>query len=270
VKQLYATALIATLLSTTSCSEETKGPRSPNNDEVPEVVSVAGGPYTSGLAMGSLRVERDVKVFRITKHPISVRQYSQCIAVGACSEPSFKGSSCTRRFVPGRGARTGASIEGMTYGVQDDLPVTCTTVEQAKAYCSWQRGGLPSTDQWLKAARGTSPLQHSWGNHGATCEHHPGAIRPERCPMTLSSFAIGTHPKSASVSGLEDVLLTRGELTAGEPGSHLGSCSTGPCVGFGFTDAASIDAFQPVSTDAEDDRWLVTYGFRCVLSEVSR
>jgi len=276
----------------TGCSEQ-RSIRGPNADEIPATVNVAASDYVAGLAVGRPRSERHIDGFSITKYPITVAQFKQCVAVGACARPSLATAACksSQSEAPPNGApvpRVESTnwLEGPTYDLPDapDFPVTCTTVDQARAYCSWQGGELPTADQWLLAARGPEPRRYAWGNSGADCTQHPGGrerlpLRMARgaetvkerpaghCPYVRSDFAVGRHPKSASPFGMEDVLLVPTELMTGEMGAHVSSCTGEACYAQGIF-AASIDGFAATSSRANQlDRRQPPSGFRCILQD---
>jgi hypothetical protein len=216
---------------------------------------------TSGFKHGQLRKQIDVAGFSISKNPITLAQYQTCVDAQVCKAPEL---AC---------ANAGGSAQDAAL---------CLGEENARAYCAWGGGRLPSLEEWLLAARGGSPRRFSWGDSAATCEQHPLALDPAqqrlsgtlmagqvptatKCGQPLAQrFEVGKHAGGASPFGVEDVLLARGELLGGEPGSHFAPCAKSgrSCMVYGVLPGA-IDAVKLVDeagTAAMSD----AYTFRCV------
>ena len=242
------------------CDDE-RGARPPRPDEIPVLVSVPAGRATIGLELGIQRQERMIEAFRITKYPITVKRYRQCIAAGACEPPGLANYECAV-------GSEHAPLRGPTFHVADgdDLPMTCVTPEQAIGYCRWLGGALPDDSRWLVAARGTSVRRYPWGSTLDACEQHPEArLRGKRCDVSdPTRFRVGRHREGASPMGLEDVLSTPAELVATSATSQSSACAPGvtACLVRGLSPGA-IDGFSSASSG--DQRGTPDFGFRCAL-----
>src|SRR5262249_29945491 len=160
-------------------------------------VSVAGGALTYGFTITHPRARASVGSFRISKSPVTVAEYAACVAAGACTEPALGTTACqTTSLVP---------IGGKTFDRSSpdaaSLPVTCAKPTQAIAYCAWVGGVLPTTEEWLMAARGSAVRRYPWGDAPPSCDHHPGALRCDG-----ASWGVGVHATGAAASGMQDAL----------------------------------------------------------------
>jgi hypothetical protein len=223
-------------------------PRAPA-DAIPPSAEVAATTGTVGFAIGRLRSEQTLEAFRISRSPTSVGQYRRCVEAGACTAPAQATLQCLS-------TGKGPVLQAATWGGRDteELPVTCVQPEQAKAYCRWVGGVLPTTEQWMIAARGPAVRRYAWG------DDPPGVVERSNDTPDVSPSNAVTEPSSPF--GLVDVLRTQGELVAASdmsasPPSCYGDNAS--CAITGLLPFA-IDHLLPVVPDATNQ---VTYGFRC-------
>jgi len=123
-----------------------------------ERVYVPAGNFIMGSKAGDPNAWSDEKPERtvyldaywIDKYEVNNGQYQQCVEAGKCTIP-HKSYSTTRHSYYGN----------LSY---DNFPVIFVAWHQAKAYCEWVGGDLPTEAQWEKAARGTDGREYPWGN----------------------------------------------------------------------------------------------------------
>jgi formylglycine-generating enzyme required for sulfatase activity len=237
-------------------------------------IAVEGRRLESGFARGYLRKATEVESFRISKHPIALGEYRACISAGGCEQPHE--GACTDWPTNPVMRRPNLKLEG----VADDVPVTCVGLEGARRYCTWVGGTLPTLEQWQLAARGPTPQRHAWGSSLATCKQHPLAVTEDgkRCAEPEADVGrIGRHAAGASAAGLEDVLLTGGELLGASADALFPACraeESGKSSGGSRTDSAclvygvspgAIDSVRKIErAERQPDGTAIPYGFRCV------
>ena len=119
---------IATSLAVASCNQDDEAvrPKSPPGGLNEPRVEVPAGSVVSGFKHGTLRRDIAVKAFSISKQPITWAQYRACLAAEACKTPA---AAC-------------ANLDG---GEQD--AALCVGQENARAYCAWSGGRLPSLSE---------------------------------------------------------------------------------------------------------------------------
>jgi formylglycine-generating enzyme required for sulfatase activity len=126
--------------------------------------------------------------YDIDRTEVPVRRYMRCVAAGACSPPGY----------PSGDARFD----------QPDFPVTHVRWEDARAYCTWVGGRLPTEAEWEHAARGRAGSTFPWGdlwnphlaNHGSLSDD-PTDSRDGYIGLA----PIGSFPDGATKTGLLDM-----------------------------------------------------------------
>ena len=206
-------------------------------------VLVPAGPFTRGSTHGA-DDERPVKVttlpaFRIDRTEVTRAMYGRCVAARRCKPPA-------------------ASLE-----TEPNLPVTQVDWGEARAFCAFAGGRLPSEDEWEKAARGSDGREFPWGkeldcaraNWGNFENEGPCAGKNPGKPVD-----VGSYPQGASPFGALDMAGNVWEWVADkydrDPTRRVvrgGSC----CSYFVEPRAANRNAWDPGHRDGD-------LGFRCV------
>ena len=173
----------------------------------------------------------------MTRTEVTVRAYRACVAAAACTPPG-----------------TADGCSGLD-PAHDILPITCVDGYQARVYCRWQGGHLPTPEEWLSAATDAGRRTWPWGNDAPTCDR---VVMNETAPGcgTKGPFPVCSHPAGASPLGLCDLVGNVAEWTAGTDGSDQ------VFLGGGWRDTADLldVGMRGLRAATESD---VDLGFRC-------
>jgi formylglycine-generating enzyme required for sulfatase activity len=139
--------------------------------------------FSEGLAH-----EVTLASYDLDRTEVPVRRYMRCVGAGACPPPGFPA--------------------GDPRYDRPDLPVTHVRWEDARAYCAWAGGRLPTEAEWEHAARGRAGSLFPWGdlwnphlaNHGALADD-PTDGRDGFVGLA----PIGSFPDGATTTGLLDM-----------------------------------------------------------------
>ncbi|MFI5363329.1 MAG: formylglycine-generating enzyme family protein [Elusimicrobiota bacterium] len=148
-KEAVVSAAVGALLCIQGCA--TTAPRISAGKSGLEWVRIPGGSYTmgSGTQDEAPAHRVAVKPFELARTLVTNKQYKDCVVEGACSPAESKGET----------------FEG------DDQPVVGVDWNQARAFCAWAGGRLPSEAEWEYAARGAGrDREYPWGDEDAACD----------------------------------------------------------------------------------------------------
>lgn len=145
--------------------------------------------------------------FEIDRTEVTQAQYAACVNAGECTAPA-----CEWDCAAG------------------ELPAGCVHWSDAKAYCTWAKGHLPTEAEWELAARGTDGRAFPWGDGAPDCDH----VNMEGCGDKAAN--VGSHPKGASPYGAMDMAGNVVEMVADFYGATYYAASpatdpTGPASG---------------------------------------
>jgi serine/threonine protein kinase len=176
----------------------------------PAMALLPRGTYT----MGERKDAVSVQPFCIDVTEVTVSSYANCVAAGACAEPSpHKTDDPNKYYRACNWKRPGAGLH----------PVNCVDWNQATAYCAWAGKRLPNEEEWEWAARSAEAGRtYPWGDGapspdrvnacGTECvkwakenlgeEWSPTYPADDGWPTTAP---VGSFPKGATEQGLEDM-----------------------------------------------------------------
>jgi len=177
---------IAFILATVVFDQEPKSGATRVNDKGIELVYVPSGSFTMGSDMN--RTEQPVRKVTLTgfwigKNDVTVEQF--------------------RKFTEAANYTFFWAAFKPTWGWVDDNPMVNVTWEDARAYCKWAGGDLPTEAQWEKAARGTDGRQYPWGKDFDA--HYAWWSKDGTAASAGSTASVGRFPKGASPYGCLDM-----------------------------------------------------------------
>jgi eukaryotic-like serine/threonine-protein kinase len=205
-------------------------------------VSVPSGPFLHGSTGADderPRETRRLPAFRIDRTEVTRGMYARCVAARKCATPPVDLAS------------------------DETLPITQVSWDDARAYCAFAGGRLPTEVEWEKAARGGDGREFPWGNQADCARGNWGNFDGEG-PCAGKNpgrpVAVGQYPTGASPYGALDLggnvwewVADKYDLDASRRVVRGGSC----CSYFVEPRAANRNAWDPRHRDGD-------LGFRCV------
>lgn len=156
--------------------------------------------------------------FRLAKSETTVAQFKKCVAAGACARIDDE-------------AVAGNALCNIHRGdLYSNHPMNCVTWDEAKQFCEWVGGRLPTADEWEYAAthdgKGALRTTYPWGDaapvHCAHACYEVDAGRmslycdgKKRMDFYTGTVAVGTYsPTGDSPLGLQHMADNVREWTA--------------------------------------------------------
>lgn len=130
----------------------------------------------------------NVSAFWMARTEVSVAEYERCVAAGRCQAPAFEGGA--QRFR------------------RPDYPVTLVALDDARRYCRFRGGRLPTEAEFERAARGAQRRVYPWGNawHGKLANHGRSGVDTTDDGDGFTELApVGSFPDGATPEGILDL-----------------------------------------------------------------
>lgn len=159
--------------------------------------------------------------YALDRTEVSVADYARCVAASACTRPGF--------------------LPGDKKYDRPELPVTSVTWDQAKAYCAFAGGRLPTEAQWEFAARGEERRVFPWGDvYNSRLSNH-GVLAPSNPTDATDGYAF-----LAPVDAFRDGATPEGVLQmAGNVSEWVADFFAIDPSGFGYPSGAATNPTGP-------------------------
>jgi len=227
-------------------------------------VRVPAGAFSMGSDSGAADEKPAHRVtgsaFAMDRYEVTNGRYQACVGAGACSAPSLF-SSATRAHY----------FDDPAFA---DYPVIFVSWAQAKAFCSFAGGRLPTEAEWERAAAGSdAPRTYPWG------ESPPDCSKANFAGCVGDTDRVGRRPAGQSPYGAFDMAGNVWEWTSDwyDAAYYRTSPSqdpTGPASGTlkvmrgGCWVSGAVSLRTTCRKASLPDAWAPNVGFRCVYPEV--
>ena len=169
---------------------------------VMEFIGIPAGSYIVGHEVDGVSEGKEMSfsTFSIGQVPVTVGQYRNCIAAGACSMSNIYSAAPS----------IACSMDpGDPDEPDEDMPINCISRSGATEFCAWVGGRLPTEGEWEYAAMhngsGAPAKTYPWGNDAPShCEtaNYYNDVMMLFCDLNAETTSmLGPSPVGAYFSG---------------------------------------------------------------------
>ncbi len=183
-----------------------------------------------------------VAAYCMDRTEVTVGRYRTCVNAGGCTPGG------TTISYPGVTAARHHAFDGTCNWAKSGReahPINCVDWEQARAFCQWVGGRLPTETEWEYGARGTDGRTYPWGNEPA-----PGPTLLNACGAECAAWErahdvvdeamyrgddgwpttapVGSFPAGRSPFGLDDMAGNVWEWTGDCYGTYSATAAVDP------------------------------------------
>ncbi len=135
------------------------------------LVYVPAGEFMMGDGAADAPIHRVyLNAYWIQQNEVTNGMYAACVRAGSCT-----------------------GVPGLAQPGEENRPVTGVTWAQARNYCDWIQGRLPTEAEWERAAQGPGGAAYPWGDEAPDCTRaNFGTCR--RAPAVTGSMQQGNSP----------------------------------------------------------------------------
>jgi formylglycine-generating enzyme required for sulfatase activity len=210
-----------------------------------------------------------VQSFCIDLAPVTVAEYSACVARGACAAPPRQDDPQCRK--PGDCVLDQTKDNSLAYAGKPcnwtlpghaEYPEECVDWKEAQRYCEQVSRRLPTEKEWERAARGTDERFVAYG----TPQTDPGTCAD--APTKEVTCPVASYPGARSPYGLFDMAFAPREWTA----THYCQYPREVCGGLEISVRGGLAAHQALTTSREPvapEVRKIDLTFRCAAEPVA-
>lgn len=194
---------------------------------------------------------------QMTRSEATVGQYRACVKAGACSDRLVHGMEWPGRFEFEPRAECTYPSGG------DDLPMNCVAYEDARGFCAFAGGRLPTAREWRRAASNDGRTAWPWGQGpDPSCATAVLGLDGDWCGAAPTPVC--SRPSGHNQAGICDLVGSLYEWTARPESPSEEWVMVGECFN-NFAASGSLDEMQ-LGVDSPLYR-THPLGIRCVRDE---